>query len=214
MTGIPELAITNYGAFCLAVLVFLALPGPGTFSILTCSGKGGLRGGFVSLAGIMLGDWLLMIAAMLGVAALLQAHPMVFKAVQYLGVAYLVWVGLQLMFAKDGASNATLLPLEHGRFFRQSFFITLINPKAIVFYMAFFPLFIDPAVSGDAAATFWTFMVLALTISVITLFYGGMLVFVGNAVARAFARNRMAGRIASKLAGLCLIGFGVRLSTS
>lgn len=208
------LGITNYWAFCLAVLVFLALPGPGTFAILTCTGKGGLKGGFVSLAGIMLGDWLLMVAAMLGVAALLQAHPVAFKAVQYLGVAYLVWVGLQLIFAKEGASNATLLPLEHGRFFRQSFFITLINPKAIVFYMAFFPLFIDPAVGGDAMAVFLTFMALALTISVITLFYGSMLVFVGNAVARMFARNRTAGRIASKLAGVCLIGFGVRLSTN
>ncbi len=208
------LGITNYWAFCLAVLVFIALPGPENFAILTCSGKGGLKGGFVSLAGIMLGDWLLMLAAMLGVAALLQAHPMVFKAVQYLGVAYLVWVGLQLTFARDGASNATLLPLEHGRFLRQSFFITLTNPNAIVFYMAFFPLFIDPSATGDAAATFWTFMALALTISVIALFYGGMLVFVGNAVARAFARNPMAGGIASKLAGVFLIGFGVRLSTT
>jgi len=208
------LGITNYWAFCLAVLVFLALPGPGTFAILTCTGKGGVKGGFVSLAGIMLGDWLLMVAAMLGVAALLQAHPLAFKAVQYLGVAYLVWVGLQLNLAKDGASNATLLPLEHGRFFRQSFFITLINPKAIVFYMAFFPLFIDPAIGGDAPAVFLTFMALATTITVITFFYGGMLVFVGNAVAKMFARNRMAGRIASKLAGVCLIGFGVRLSTN
>ncbi len=205
--------VTNYWAFCVAVLVFLALPGPGTFAILTCTGKGGLRGGFVSLAGIMLGDWLLMVAAMLGVAAILQAHPLAFRAVQYLGVAYLVWVGLQLLLAKSGTGNATLLPLPHGRFFRQSFFITLINPKAIVFYMAFFPLFIDPAVRGDPTAVFVAFVVLALTISLLTLFYGSMLVFVGHAVARAFARNRAAGRIASKLAGLCLIGFGVKLST-
>jgi leucine efflux protein len=206
--------VTNYWAFCLAVVVFLALPGPGTFSILTSAAKGGLRGGFVSLAGIMLGDWLLMIGAMLGVAALLQANPAVFRAVQYLGVAYLVWVGLQLLLAKDGAANATILPIEHGRFFRQSFFITLINPKAIVFYMAFFPLFIDPAVNREPAQVAQTFVVLAVTISFFTLCYGSFLAVVGNAVARAFSRNRTAGRIASKLAGLCLIGFGVRLSTS
>jgi threonine/homoserine/homoserine lactone efflux protein len=208
------LGITNYWAFCLAVLVFLALPGPGTFAVLTSTGKGGLRGGFASLAGIMLGDWLLMIAAMLGVAAILQAHPAVFKAVQWLGVAYLVWVGLQLVFAKQGSANATILPVEHGKFFRQSFFITLINPKAIVFYMAFFPLFIDPSVNDDPSLLVRTFLAMAVSISVITLFYGGALVLVGNAIARAFSRNRTVGRIATKLAGVCLIGFGVKLWTN
>ena len=203
------LGISNYLAFCLAVLIFLALPGPGTFAILTASAKGGLRGGFTSLGGLMLGDWFLMAAAMLGVAALLQAHPAVFRAVQYLGVAYLAWVGLQLVMAKAGA-NTTLLPVDHGKFFRQSFFITLINPKAIVFYMAFFPLFIDP----KTAVVPWTFFAMGLTISVITLLYGGLLVLLGNYAARKLAANRTVARWASRLAGVALIGFGAKLAVA
>ena len=204
------LGISNYWAFCLAVLIFLALPGPGTFAILTSSAKGGLRGGFASLTGLMLGDWCLMAAAMLGVAALLQAHPAVFKAVQYLGVAYLVWVGWNLIFSKEGTKNATLLPIDHGRFFRQSFLITLINPKAIVFYMAFFPLFIDPA----TARVPWTFFAMALTITVLTLFYGGLLVLVGNFAAQRLGRYPLVAKFSSRLAGIALIGFGAKLAVS
>ena len=205
MTG-----ILNYWAFCAAVLVFLALPGPGTFAILTSSAKGGLRGGFAALSGLMLGDWFLMAAAMLGVAALLQAHPAIFKAVQYLGVAYLVWVGWSLIFSKEGAKNATLLPIDHGRFFRQSFLITLINPKAIVFYMAFFPLFIDPA----TAQVPWTFFAMALTITALTLFYGGLLVLVGNFAAQRLSQHPLIAKLAARLAGVTLIGFGAKLAIS
>ncbi len=205
MTG-----ILNYWAFCLTVLVFLALPGPGTFAILTSSAKGGLRGGFVALCGLMLGDWFLMAAALLGVAALLQAHPAVFKGVQYLGVAYLGWVGGNLLFRKGGASSATLLPIDHGRFLRQSFLITLINPKAIVFYMAFFPLFIDPA----TAQVPWTFFAMALTITVLTLFYGGLLVLVGNFAAQRLGKHPVVAKLASRLAGIALIGFGAKLAVN
>ena len=208
MTHLP--GITNYWAFCATVFFFLALPGPGTFAILTSSAKGGVRGGFASLGGVLLGDWLLMLAAMLGLAAVLQANPVVFKGIQYLGVAYLVWVGAQLVMAKEGAASTNLLPIDRGHFFRQTFLITLINPKAIIFYMAFFPLFIDPT----TATVPWTFLAMGVTISAITVCYCSFLVFVGNAVARAFAKNRRAGNIASKLAGFGLIGFGAKLATN
>ena len=160
------LGISDYGAFCAAILLFLALPGPGTFALLTSTGKGGLRAGALATLGVIAGDQVLMWLAVAGVAALLAAHPAWFKAVQYLGAAYLAWVGLRLIFAKGG--NATPVAITPGRYARQAFFITLLNPKAIVFYMAFFPLFIDPQQHQGTV----TFVAMAATIALITAVYG------------------------------------------
>ena len=91
--------IADYGAFCAAILLFLALPGPGTFALLTSTGKGGFRAGAAATAGLIIGDQILLWLAVAGVAALLAAHPAWFKAVQYLGAAYLGWIGLRLLLA-------------------------------------------------------------------------------------------------------------------
>jgi leucine efflux protein len=136
------LGISDFGAYCAAILLFLALPGPGTFALLTSTAKGGLRGGAAATLGVILGDQVLLWLAVAGVAALLAANPLLFKAVQYAGAAYLAWIGLKLIFAKPG--SASPIRIEPRQYARQAFFITLLNPKAIVFYMAFFPLFIDP----------------------------------------------------------------------
>lgn len=198
--------ISDYPAFVLAVLVFLMLPGAGTFALLSATAKGGLRGGYAALAGLMLGDWLLMLAAMLGVAALLAAHPLLFKAVQYCGVAYLVYVGIQLLRASS-ASMAPL-PIAPGAYLRQGFLITVINPKAIVFYMAFFPLFIDPQRFQGAL----TLLAMGASISLLTFAYGSVLLLIGHWVARRLREHRAAGRWLSRAAGVSLIGFGARLA--
>lgn len=202
------LGISDYWAFVAAVLVFLMLPGPGTFAILTSTAKGGVRGGFAALAGLMIGDWLLMLAALVGVAALLAAHPLLFASVRWLGVAYLIWVGSQLLRAKSNAST-TPLAIARGRYFRQGFLITLINPKAIVFYMAFFPLFIDPAQYQGGA----TLAAMGATISILAFAYYGVLIVTGNWAAQRLRAHEPAGRWLSRLAGLALIGFGARLAT-
>jgi threonine/homoserine/homoserine lactone efflux protein len=201
------LGISDLWAFVATVVVFLMLPGPGTFAILTSTAKGGKRGGYAALAGLMLGDWLLMLAALVGVAALLAAHPALFRSVQWLGVAYLVWVGLQLL-RSTGTVNASL-PIEPGAYFRQGFLITLINPKAIVFYMAFFPLFVDPA-SYRGVATLAT---MGLSISVLTFAYCSVLIIAGSWMAQRLRKHRTIGRWLSRLAGVALLGFGVRLAT-
>jgi threonine/homoserine/homoserine lactone efflux protein len=200
--------ITDYWSFALAVLVFLMLPGPGTFAVLTSAAQGGVRGGYAALIGLMLGDVILIVLALAGVAALMSAQPALFRAVQYLGVAYLVWVGLQLLLKAPGSANATLLPIRHAKFLRQGFLITLINPKAIVFYMAFFPLFIDPRTHRGLI----TFATMMATIALLTLAYGSVLVLAGNAMARSLSRHPRVGRLGARLAGLALVGFGVRLA--
>jgi leucine efflux protein len=199
------LGIGDYGAFCAAILLFLALPGPGTFALLTSTAKGGMRAGAAATAGVILGDQVLLWLAVAGVAALLAAHPVWFQGVQYLGAAYLVWIGLKLIFAKPG--DASPIRIEPRQYARQAFLITLLNPKAIVFYMAFFPLFIDPALHRGAI----TFAAMAATIAVITAVYCLSLCFFADAIRARLNKNARVGRLLERAAGVFLVGFGIRL---
>ena len=199
------LGIGDYGAFCAAILLFLALPGPGTFALLTSTAQGGLRAGAAATAGVIAGDQVLLWLAVAGVAALLAAHPLLFQAVQYLGAAYLVWIGLRLVFARPG--EASPIRIEPHHYARQAFFITLLNPKAIVFYMAFFPLFIDPAQHRGAV----TFLAMAATIAVISAIYCLTLCCFAHAITTRLRAHARVGRALEKLAGVFLVGFGIRL---
>ena len=201
------LGIADYGAFCAAILLFLALPGPGTFALLTSTGKGGLRAGAAATLGVIVGDQVLMWLAVAGVAALLSAHPALFKGVQYLGAAYLAWIGLRLVFAKPGSASPITIKPRH--YLRQAFVITLLNPKAIVFYMAFFPLFIDPARHQGMV----TFVAMAATIALITAAYGLALCAFAQAVTAKVRAHQGLARGLERAAGVFLVGFGIRLGT-
>lgn len=200
------LGVADYGAFVAAVIIFLLIPGPGNLALITSTGKGGVVGGLAATLGIIAGDQVLMWAAVAGVAALLLASPTAFAAVQWLGAAYLAWLGAKMLLAKPGA--APILNIKAGHYLRQSMMITLLNPKAIVFYMAFFPLFVDPARHRGLL----TFGVMALTIAVLTFLYGLAATLLTHFLAARLRANPLIGRLLEKLAGLCLIGFGLRLA--
>jgi leucine efflux protein len=199
------LGISDFGAFCGAILLFLALPGPGTFALLTSTAKGGFRAGAAATFGVIVGDQVLLWMAVAGVAALLAAHPAAFRAVQWAGAAYLGWMGLKLIFARVGA--AAPVRIEPRHYARQAFLITLLNPKAIVFYMAFFPLFIDPA-SHRGMPTFAT---MAVTIAVITAVYCLSLCAFAGAISKQVSAHKAISRALERLAGLFLVAFGIRL---
>ncbi len=198
--------ITDFAAFCGAILFFLALPGPGTFALLTSTAKGGFRGGAAATFGVIVGDQVLLWLAAAGVAALLAAYPQVFRGVQIAGALYLGWIGLKLLFVR-GDAPASPVRIQPRHYARQAFFITLLNPKAILFYMAFFPLFIDPATHRGFA----TYAAMALTIMVITAAYGLMLCAFAQALAQRMRSHRAAGRWLERAAGVFLVGFGIRM---
>ena len=200
--------IADYGAFVAAIVLFLALPGPGNLALITSTGKGGVRGGLAATMGVIAGDQVLMWAAVAGVAALLATYPAAFAAVQWLGAAYLAWLGWKMLSAKPG--DAPVLNIRPRQYFQQAFFITLLNPKAIVFYMAFFPLFVDPARHQGMV----TFGAMAATIALLTFLYGlGMTLLTHHLAERMRASPRIA-RTLEKLAGVFLIGFGLKLALS
>ena len=206
----PWMGIQDLWTFVIAVLVFLSLPGPGTFTLLTATGRGGVRGGYTALFGLLLGDQILMWLAVAGVAALLKANPLVFHAVQYLGAAYLVWVGIGLLRRPPASGDQGGIRLQPGHYFRQAVLINLLNPKAIIFYMAFLPLFIDPARHQGVL----TFATMATVIFVLGLAYCSMLIGVGNLLRRRILQHPRVGLLLRRIAGVFLIGFGVRLGVS
>lgn len=200
--------IADYGAFVAAIVLFLAIPGPGNLALITSTGKGGLRGGLAATLGVMAGDQVLMWAAVAGVAALLTAYPAAFAAVQWLGAAYLAWLGWKMLTAKPG--DAPVLNIRPKQYFQQAFTITLLNPKAIVFYMAFFPLFVDPARHQGLI----TFGAMAAMVAVLTFLYGLVAVLLTYFLAARMRANPVIARTLEKLAGVFLIGFGVKLALS
>lgn len=200
--------IADYGAFCAAIIVFLLIPGPGNLALITSTGKGGVRGGLGATLGVMVGDQFLLWLAVVGVAALLSAYPTAFALVQWLGAGYLAWLGCRMLLAKPG--GAPVLKMAPHHFFRQTMMITLLNPKAIVFYMAFFPLFVDPARHQGLA----TFGAMAFTIATLTAAYGLTVVLLTHFLAEHMRARPVIGRTLEKLAGVFLIGFGIRLALS
>jgi leucine efflux protein len=200
--------VADYGAFVAAIIIFLAIPGPGNLALITSTGKGGIAGGLAATFGIIAGDQVLMWLAVAGVAALLTAYPAAFKAVQWMGAAYLAWLGMKMLLAKAGAKP--VLNIQPRHYFRQAALITLLNPKAIVFYMAFFPLFVDPARHQGML----TFGVMAATIATLTFAYGLVAVLLTHHLAERMKANPLIGRVLEKLAGVFLLGFGVKLAIS
>jgi leucine efflux protein len=198
--------IRDYWAFVVAVVVFLAIPGPGNLAIITSTSKGRILGGLAATFGVIAGDQVLMWLAVAGVAALLAAHPSVFAVVQYAGAAYLVYLGVKMILAKAGA--APILKMEARQYFKQSVLITLLNPKAIVFYMAFFPVFVNPAKHQGML----TFAVMAVTIAVLTFLYCFTLTLITHFAAERMRSNPKVTSWLNKIAGTMLVAFGVKLA--
>ena len=200
--------ISDYGAFVAAIVLFLAIPGPGNLALITSTGKGGIRGGLAATLGVIAGDQVLMWAAVAGVAALLSTYPTAFNAVQWLGAVYLAWLGWKMLSTKAG--GASVLHIRPRQYFRQALAITLLNPKAIVFYMAFFPLFVDP----KHHLGLLSFAVMSATIAVLTFLYGLGMILLTYHLAERMRANPAIGRVLEKLVGIFLVGFGIKLALS
>lgn len=201
MFGIPD-----YPTFVVAIVVFLFIPGPGNLVVLSGAGQGGVRGGLAATAGVILADQLLIWCALGGVAALLQGLPAAFAALRWVGAAYLVWLGLRMIWAR--ADRGEPAPrFKRDRFLQQGFLVTLLNPKAVVFYLAFFPLFVDPATQRGGL----TFAAMAATVAALTLLYCTGVVVLVRALAGHLRTHPRVSTGIQRIGGLFLVVFGVLL---
>lgn len=199
------LGVSDYGTFVVTILVFLLIPGPGNLALVLSTSKGGVRGGLAATAGVILGDQVLMWLAVAGVAALLSAYPAAFQVVQWVGAGYLAWLGGTMLTSKPGAPMP--INIRPRQYLRQAMLITLLNPKAILFYMAFFPLFVDPVRQQGLV----TYGFMAATIAALTFAYGLGATLLTHFFAERVRANPAIGRVLEKVAGVFLIGFGLKL---
>jgi len=199
--------IHNYASFVLAIVAFQIIPGPGTLAILSATARHGIRSGMGAVFGTLAGDLLFMLGAVLGLAAVLAARPVILSSLQWIGIVYLCWLGLKLLFAPVADDKADAVRVQnHWTCFRQAFAVCLTNSKAIMFFMAFFPLFL----TADSRPH--TLGAMMAHVSLISLAYQTSLVLVGNAVAVRLSRFQHTRILARRLVGLGLIGFGIKLA--
>jgi len=201
--------IQNYTSFVLAILVFQLVPGAGTIAILNATARNGVQAGMAAVLGTLVGDFIFMFAAAAGLAAIMQANPLIFQALQWFGAAYLIWMGIGLLRARIDPSVQGEEPQNSaGVYFRQAAVVSLTNPKVILFFVAFFPLFLKPQASTT------TIGIMMAHVTLISLVYQALLVVLGNQIATALKGIPSARKIATRLAGIALIGFGLKLAAN
>lgn len=189
-----------------ATLALLLVPGPAVLYITARSANQGRLAGLVSVLAIETANFLQAVAATLGLSAILLSSALAFNVVKYLGAAYLVYLGIRKLFARDkAAENETIQPEPLSRIYWQGLVINLLNPKTALFFFAFLPQFVDPA-KGNVTAQ--------------TLFLG--VLFVGMAIITDSIYALLASSLADRLkgsrhflkgqryfAGLVYVGLGI-----
>jgi len=201
--------IHNYPSFIAAILIFQAIPGPGTIAILNATARDGIKAGIGAVFGTLCGDFIFMVAAVAGLAALLNANPLLFRSLQWFGALYLCWIGLRLVFGRmTDPEQQCELTRSAWRYCRQAAAVSLTNPKVILFFVAFFPLFLRP----DSSSA--TLIVMMAHVTLISLAYQTGLVLIGNAIAHQLKSFPSARTLAARIAGISLIGFSIKLATS
>src|SRR6516162_3770623 len=140
---------TAFLTFLIASLALNLAPGPDMLYVLGRSLGQGRRAGIVSSLGIFVGCLVHIAAAALGLAALLRASVVAFNLIRYAGAAYLIYLGVRMLFSKDAqntlASGAATQPASLGRIFMQGVISDVLNPKVAMFFVAFLPQFVNPA---------------------------------------------------------------------
>ncbi len=135
-----------FAVFLITTLVLLVMPGPAVLYIIARSIDQGRTAGIVSVLGVGVGTLFHVVAAALGLSALLLSSALAFNVVKYLGAAYLVYLGIRTLLAKEPSLDVRLpRPQKLSRIFSQGVLVNLLNPKVALFFFAFLPQFVDPA---------------------------------------------------------------------
>ncbi|GIH26181.1 RhtB family transporter [Acrocarpospora phusangensis] len=137
--------ITALAVFTVATLALLVVPGPAVVYIVTRSVAQGRTAGLVSVLGVHAGSIVHVVAAALGLSAILATSSTAFLIVKYLGAAYLLWLGIRKLMNHANPETTNPTAASHSRLFGEGFVVNVLNPKTAIFFLAFLPHFADPA---------------------------------------------------------------------
>jgi threonine/homoserine/homoserine lactone efflux protein len=205
--------------FIAAGLLLNLTPGPDVVYIVGSAMRRGARAGLVAALGVTAGCFVHVLAAGLGVTALVAASSTAFFLLKLLGAAYLVWLGLRLLFARvsslvpaDAASGASAEPTDaapdHRAVFWGGFLTNVLNPKVALFFLAFLQQFI----STDASSNLGSFLLLGLLFNVNGLWVNGGYALLASWLARRVAQVRRGTPWFERVVGALLAGFGLKLA--
>jgi leucine efflux protein len=213
------LGVTDLSDYVLGTIAIILLPGPNSLYVLSIGAQRGVRAGYRAATGVFAGDGVLMLLSAVGVASLLKAVPPLFIVLKYAGGAYLGYLGVMMVVgavrrwrAGPAAVEAAVETpvVSDNRLFRKAFTISLMNPKAILFFISFFIQFVDPGYAYPAL----TFLVLAIIVQLCSFVYLSALIFGGSYLAETFRRRRTLAAAGSTAVGAIFVGFGVKLATT
>jgi leucine efflux protein len=213
--------ITDLVTFILGTIFIVLLPGPNSLYVLAASSKLGKNYGYRASLGVVVGDSILMILAATGAASLLQTNDHIFTIIKYAGALYLSYIGLTLLWSAEQnwrlasrikqTSSAVTQPTKERKVnpksFRTALLISLMNPKAILFFVSFFIQFVDPDYSHPAL----TFFILGLIVQVFSIAYLVTLVYGGIALAKKLEQNKKLAAVFTGSIGLVFLTFGIKM---
>lgn len=213
--------ITDLLTFILGTIFVVLLPGPNSVFVLTTATINGIKAGYQAAAGVFVGDMVLMLLAATGAASVLYANPTLFLVLKYAGAAYLAWVGWGLIrqawqhWHKPTATVATAHKTSSNSSrakrrtpFRSALIISLLNPKAIFFFISFFVQFVDPSYAYPAL----TFLLLGVVVQICSLMYLSSLIFGGARLASKIQAHPRVNALASGAVGGLFVAFGLKLA--
>jgi leucine efflux protein len=215
------LGVTDLPTYLVGLVLIVLLPGPNSLYVLSVAARRGVRAGYTAAAGVWCGDAVLMVLSAAGVASLLQANPLLFGIVKYAGAGYLTWLAIGMLRAAwsmwrtrreaaraVGAQAEATAPAAVERPYRRALVISLLNPKAILFFISFFVQFVDPAYAYPALS----FVLLGTLAQLVSFLYLTALIFSGTRLSAAFARRKRLSAGATSAAGVLFLGFAAKLT--
>ncbi|WDZ87565.1 leucine efflux protein LeuE [Micromonospora cathayae] len=215
------LGITDFWTFVLGTVAIVLLPGPNSLFVLSTAARRGVGAGYRAAAGVFVGDALLMVLSAAGVASLLTAYPPLFLVIKYAGAAYLGYLGLVMLRGAwrrwrtrhDPATPRLIDSAEPAALrapFRRALLISIVNPKAILFFISFFIQFVEPTYPWPALS----FLALGLIVQVTSALYLTALIFAGTFLATQFRTRRRLTATATTGVAALFLGFSLKLATA
>ncbi|MEJ6078179.1 leucine efflux protein LeuE [Vibrio sp. 1-Bac 57] len=218
MLNLENLGVLSYTTYFVGTLFIVLLPGPNSLYVLALSARQGARLGWAALLGILVGDSILMLATALGAVSILVTYPALFMIIKYAGAAYLIYIGYHLIKdaittwrkvdTTDLQSSITENRTTGAKAFKKSLLVSLLNPKAILFFLSFFAQFVDPSYPQPAVP----FLILALTLQALSLTYLVILVYAGQKLAEGFRKRQKVSSISAGGVGVGFVGFAIKLA--